>query len=180
MALLALMLLYASIKFIHLISRQNPSISQHKQLAVFDSSEVVDFKEEGVRIAFGVEGYLDGQVKDDPRYVKYLVRLLGEKDGVKYEHILDYHKCTSEELDDFGEPSLQSIASVKSFKKGDKKHLFCLDWDNLNVGDLGIWGSTSNEDNYQRWEFVLLPCNYVHAEFGDIGDSVNPECEANR
>lgn len=46
-----------------------------------------------MRVAFGVEGFLDGETKDSPDYVKYLVRLTGKKDGVTYEHILDYHIC---------------------------------------------------------------------------------------
>ena len=55
-----------------------------------------------MKIAFSVSGFLDEEIKDDPRYVKYLVRLYGKKEGVKYEQILGYHKCLSEELDSFG------------------------------------------------------------------------------
>ena len=123
-------------------------------------------------MAFSIEGFLDGEIKDDPRYVKYLVRLWGKRDGVRYEHILDYHKCTPAELDLFGEPSRESIAPLNNFKAGDKRYLYCLDWDNLQDGELSVWGVT-NDDNYQRWEFVLLPCNYVHAEFGETGDTVH-------
>ena len=101
----SLMLFYASIKFVHLLSRHNPSISSHKQAYAYDSTKVVDFNEDSVRVAFGVEGFIDGETKDDPNYVKYLVRSWGKKDGVKYEHILNYHVCTAEELDLFGEPS---------------------------------------------------------------------------
>ena len=39
--------------------------------------------------------------------------------------------------------------------------------------------SVTNDDNYQRFEFVLLPCNYVHSEFEDRGDTVHPDCDAN-
>ena len=173
-----LMLFYTSIKFVHLMSRHNPSISSHKQLFYYDSSEVVNLKESGVRMAFSVEGFLDGEIKDDPRYVKYLVRLWGKKDGVKYERILDYHKCTPGELDLFGEPSRESIAPLQTFKFSEKRHLYCLDWENLDEDEVGVWGVT-NDENYQRWEFVLVPCNYIHREFGDIGDSIHEECEAN-
>ena len=43
---------------------------------------------------------------------------------------------------------------------------------------MAIWGIENDEGNYQRFEFVLLPCNYVHAEISDIGDKVDPQCDS--
>ena len=123
---------------------------------------MIDLKEHDISIAFSVEGFLDGEVKDDPAYVKYLVRLYGKQDGEEYERILDYHKCTSDELDNFAEPSKDALAPLAHYKEGKKRHLFCIDEDKLEEGELSVWG-IENDDNYQRFEFVLLPCNYVHA-----------------
>ena len=33
------------------------------------------------------------------------------------------------------------------------------------------------EDNYQRLDIVLVPCNYMHTSFGWDKDSIHPECE---
>ena len=126
-------------------------------------------------MAFSVTGTVDGQVKNDPRYVKFMVRVFGKKDGVPHEKILDYHVCTAEELYLFGDSSRESIAPLNDFIQDEKKHLYCLDWDQLNESEVSIWG-IENDNNYQRWEFALLPCNYVHTQLGDIGDSVHPEC----
>ena len=101
----SLMLFYGSIKFVHMISRANPALSQYKALNALDSDKVVDLNAENKRFAFGVEGYLDGETKYDPRFVKYLVRTVGQKDGVGYDKLLDYHVCTAEELDSYGKPS---------------------------------------------------------------------------
>ena len=114
----ALMTFYASVKFVHLISRHNPTISSHKQAFHFDSSEQVDLKESAIRFAFGVEGYLDGEMKDDPRYVKYLIRLLGSKDGIMYERIVSHHVCTADDFDAFGEPSPESVSKIEQYKTG--------------------------------------------------------------
>lgn len=122
-------------------------------------------KEQNLRFAFSVEGFQDGQVKDDPKYVKYLVRNWGKQNGTAYEKIFDHHKCTADELEMFSEPSRESAAPLEHYKKGEDKHLFCIDWDNLDGDEISVWG-VENDDNYQRWEFVLLPCNYIHAEFG--------------
>ena len=57
--------------------------------------------------------------------------------------------------------------------------MFCLDWDKLG-DDIAIWGTENDELNYQRFEYVLLPCNYVHAEFAQTGDSIADGCIADR
>ena len=173
------MTLYASIKFAMLVSHSNPNISSHKQQNYFDSSDVIDLKENGLRFAFNVEGYIDRQVKDDPAFVKYLVRTYGKKNGVPREKILNYHKCSNNELDLFAEPSKESAAFLQQYKNGTDRHLFCIEWDQLEDNELRVWG-IENDDNYQRFEFALLPCNYIHTELGDIGDTIPQNCTANK
>ena len=65
---------------------------------------MINFKEKGIRLAFGIEGFLDKELKDDPRYVKNLVRFWGKKDGVEYEKLLPFHKCTEEDFEQFAPP----------------------------------------------------------------------------
>ena len=171
-----LMLFYGSIKFVHLLSRHNPTISTHKQAFAYDSTKVIDLNQDSVRFAFGIEGFLDEETKDDPNYIKYLVRYTGKKEGVAYESIVDYHVCTAEELEKVGSPSSESRLTLKKYR-GDgsgssKRHLYCIDWDNIETGETGVWG-TEKDDNYQKMEIVLVPCNYVHNEFGDVNDTVH-------
>ena len=94
------------------MSRHNPNISSFRRQSFFDPSTVISFREYGLRFAFNVEGYLDNQVKDDPTYVKYLVRMYGKKDGVPYQKILNYHKCTPDELKAFKEPTRDTYDSL--------------------------------------------------------------------
>lgn len=54
-----------------------------------------------------------------------------------------------------------------------ERGLFCLDWDKLR--DLEIYGS-ENEDEHQRLEFLMLPCNYLHKGYAE--DTIHPECIA--
>lgn len=180
LAIFTLMIFYASIKFVHLTTRHNPTISSHLKKFNFDSNEQINLSNQDVHVAFAVEGFLDGEVKDDPAYVKYLVRLYGKKNGTAFEHILGYHACMPDELKLFGEPSKESEAPFKKlFQEGSKKYMFCLELDDLAEGELSIYG-VENDDNYQRWEFVLLPCNYVHVEFGQVGDTIHEKCISDR
>ena len=53
--------------------------------------------------------------------------------------------------------------------------MFCVDW---NEGEnLQIYGNEKN-DEYQRVELVLTPCNYLHTHLGYEGDTIHPECVA--
>ena len=68
-------LTYASLKLSHLLSKQNPMISEILERNFFDYQTKLDLTEIGFKMAFSVEGYLDSELKDDPRYVKYIVRI---------------------------------------------------------------------------------------------------------
>ena len=75
-AILFVMLIYGTIKMIQLSSRTNPNITSFVQQNYFDGTNVVNFKERGLRFAFGIEGQIDKALKNDPRYVKWMVRAL--------------------------------------------------------------------------------------------------------
>ena len=65
---------------------------------------------------------------------------------------------------------------MKYYKKGHKK-LFCVDQERYR-DILEIWGNENDEREYQRFEFNLVPCNYVHAQMGPTDDYVAKECIA--
>ena len=105
--------------------------------------------------------------------------MFGKKDGIFYENLLETHICSAEELEQFGKPAADSTV-IKYYKEADSdKRLFCIDWDDYNDGTISVWG-VENDDNYQRFEFNLVPCNYVHAQIVSTNDTVHPECNADR
>ena len=50
----------------------------------------------------------------------------------------------------------------------------CIDWDD-KIEPMAIQG-TSSQDDFQRIDIALVPCNYVHTMFDYEDDSVSPEC----
>ena len=52
-------------------------------------------------MAFAIEGYLDKKTKDDPRYVKYIARVVGVNQGHPYERLLPVRKCKDDDYDKF-------------------------------------------------------------------------------
>ena len=93
------------------------------------------------------------------------------------ERILPVHKCTLEDYDKFAEPSIDTAAVFEAFRKavGTKRGLWCFDFDAL-ADELAVWGGGESDASYQRIEFVLVPCNYLHTQFGYEGDSIHEEC----
>ena len=45
--------------------------------------------------------------------------------------------------------------------------MYCLDWYD-SLGDLVIFGDDTN-NNFQRLEILLLPCNYLHYDENNNG-----------
>ena len=50
--------------------------------------------------------------------------------------------------------------------------MLCIDWDDDDPIEIY---KTESDNDYQRLEIFLLPCNYLNSEFGNV-DSVKPEC----
>ena len=63
----------------------------------------------------------------------------------------------------------------ENYKNDPNRNLFCIDWDELG-DELEIYGNWRDASKYQRIEFVLTPCNYVHKELGWDGDFVPNGC----
>ena len=95
-----IIMLYASVKFIHLQTRHNPRLSMYYSNVPPDFS--VSLNEKNMRFAFAIEDFLvPKQLKNDPDYVKWVVRLFGRKDGKYFQKQLPYHICTEEDYADF-------------------------------------------------------------------------------
>ncbi len=54
--------------------------------------------------------------------------------------------------------------------------MYCLDEDQIK--GLKIYGDEKNQ-NHSRLELLILPCNYLHTEWGYTGDAIHPECIGN-
>ena len=127
--LTTVMILYASIKLTMLINRENPNVSTFKEEFVLNSEDRLNLNEVGMRFAWTWEGYSSRELKNDPRFVKQLVRMSGRTDGKLVETLLDYHMCTWEDLEHFAPPTLDSERVLNSIMEDPKRGLFCFDWE---------------------------------------------------
>ena len=93
--------MYGALKFSDLVTKPNPIINTYFKDDGMTGT-FLNLNERNFRIAFTVESFLSPiKQKNDPRYVKYLVRLNGKRNGQPYQKVLKHHTCTDEEFDAF-------------------------------------------------------------------------------
>ena len=100
-AIFVVFIIYGSIKMIHLLSKHNPQVSQVLEMDVFTFEDELELNDIDFRVAFSVEGYHSREMKDDPRYVKWLVRFFTIEEGQEVETMIPFHKCTDEDWEKF-------------------------------------------------------------------------------
>ena len=170
--LLTISLIYAMIKTLHLVNAANPVMSALTIPGYYSSMDRFYLNEAKFRMAFSVEGYLDGENKNDPRYVKWFTRIIARKNGEEYEKLLPHYKCTEKDYQQFYPVAAKNEKALGLIKANEKRGLYCIDW---TSDDMFVFGEDYNPD-FQRIEFVLVPCNYVHQKWGYTGDKIDKEC----
>ena len=150
-------------------------ISTFRERGVITKHEHLNLRDAGLSFAFGIEGYNDRELKDDPRFVKVITRQIGRLDGKKYERILPHRRCKPEDYDHFYPPMEEASAMVETYKTDPTRNLWCIDWEELG-DDIEVFGNWQDESKYQRIEFVVAPCNYVHTALGWDGDYIPEGC----
>lgn len=64
-------------------------------------------------------------------------------------------------------------AELQDILKTENRGLYCLDeWPD----DLYFIGGELSEIDYTSLDIMLLPCNYIHTQFGYVGDTIAEEC----
>ena len=145
-----------------MMSKYNPNINDY--YVDLEKGQDVILNEANFRIAFTVEDYYAPyQLKDDDRYVRWLFRVLGKKDGVYFENFLPYHKCTEADYSDFFKIEENAEKKLNEIRSDPSRDFLCLDWDEEEP--FVIYG-TQTVDNYSRLEMLLLPCNSASTGFG--------------
>ena len=87
-----------------MITKHNANVTSVLETDVFDYNDILNLSDIGFKLAFSVRGFVDKELKDDPRYVKYLARIIGKKDGEWYDKEVPYHRCTDDDWDKFPPP----------------------------------------------------------------------------
>ena len=167
-----IMLLFAVIKFNHLVAKHNPNIAQVLQKNTYDENDRFVPVDENFMLAFTLEDYLTGEVKDDPRYIKLIARIATQTGGESNDFEIGFHKCTEEDYASFMPPNKGSRGPIEKIKNNPKRGMWCFDWT-----DLAFYGNERNLNN-ARLEIIVLPCNHRLTQLGAKDDRMDPTCIA--
>ena len=72
--IVVLILVYGLLKWLELMDKKNPYLSSYKQEQFTNEENPINLNAMNSRIAFLFEGFSDTELKDDSRYVKWIVR----------------------------------------------------------------------------------------------------------
>ena len=163
-----LTLSYAIGKWIELIERQHPVITEHEVPNFYDEDNRLDVSKTDFRIAVATWGR-DKSYKDDPRYVKWLAKLIvRDEDDVWSEKILPMRTCTDEDMADFYPIEEGSNKIFESLKENRFK---CIDWT-----DEFVLKGNFNSGYFSSIEFIYLPCNYNNTYYLGSPDTIHDDC----
>lgn len=136
------LLTYGALKFSQMLSKHNPFISEITERNFFDYETSLDLNEIKFKMAFSIEGYLDNEIRDDHRYVKYIVRTFGKRKDVKYQEMIPFHKCTEEDWHKFFKPANGVEDQISLIRNNPKRGMYCLD----DYENYLIYGNEKNSE----------------------------------
>ena len=98
--------MYAFQKAQILTFRKGPQITVNTELNYFDETDVFDFKDEKLRIAFSVQqtDVTPPVNMINPEFVRWVARIVTVTSGEVVETLLKFHTCTDEDYAAFFPP----------------------------------------------------------------------------
>ena len=123
--------LYGATKTQHLINKANPTVSSIKIPNAIDKNEIINLGDSNFRFAFSLETL--NKPKNDSKFVRWLVRTYGNRNGENFENILSIHRCTAEDMSGFYPISSEWVASFSHRHVDGIFDSFCVDWSDVNI-----------------------------------------------
>ena len=118
---------YGIVKLAQLYKKHNPFISEIKEKNFYDADEKLDLNAIKFKQAFTFEGFQDREIKDDPRYVKFISRMYGFKDGVEFQKMIPIHKCKEEDWQEFADPANGVQDQINLIRDSPNRGMYCID-----------------------------------------------------
>ena len=98
--------LFGATKILQLVYKSNPTISSFKVPDAIDPNEIVNIGDTNFRFAFSLEAKNnrnknDYNHKNDAKFLRWVVRNHGKRNGEFFENILPFHRCTADDMKGF-------------------------------------------------------------------------------
>lgn len=152
-------LIYAISKFTHLQTVRGSTITSFEQETANLQNDSFNMQQRNFRIAFAFEGVFDQEFKNDPKFLRSIIRLEGTRKGELYERVLPHRECTAEDYASFHPIRANQRQLLEQIQGSEKRGFLCIDWPAADP--YVIFGEQVNDD-ITSLEFIMAPCNYRH------------------
>ena len=84
-------------------------------------------------MAFSLENYVSAEMKNDEKYIKIFVRMVGKRNGDGFSREVKTHMCTEADYAKFLPVSESSAFILNELKTNEKRGLWCLDQTDIKL-----------------------------------------------
>ena len=96
--------LYATLKLQHLLSKHNPSVNTFLVRDALSENEIWSGEDQDFQLALTIVNFATGEVKNDPKFVKWYGEFIDLSNGNKTLSEIPMHECTEKDFAKFHEP----------------------------------------------------------------------------
>lgn len=143
---------FASLKLMHLLSHHNPQVNESVEIDAFGPDYIYETATGDFMLAVAVEDYLTGEIKHDPRFVKWFAEHIDSVNGVSTSTEVPMHICTEEDYERFYTPDHKSADWLERTKK--KGGMMCINW----IDDSVSFSNYETDPKFQSLDIMYLPC----------------------
>ena len=84
--------------------------------------------------------------------------------------MMDVHRCTEDDMSQFYPVSTIWTSSYERRTVDGLLQSFCVDWNEVGIQNKG------SAADYEKFEVIFAPCNYMHSSIGHEDEPVAEEC----
>jgi len=161
--------LFATLKMDHLLSKYNPSVNDYVEMEALDEDDIwYGSEHDDFFMAFSIVDYVSGEVKNDPRFVKWMAQHVHTTDGEWSFREIPIRVCTDEDYKRFYEPSKTSADRIEKYKK--LGGWMCFDWSTVELA------GTEAGSNFRTMDIMVNPCNFDLTLSGATDARIPEDC----
>ena len=117
LVVLTVTILFSLVKLRHLAARQNPFVNTYVRRDAYGESDVFKTSDNGFMMAFTLQDYITGEIKDDARYMKWFAEYTTvSPEGQTTTREVSVSPCTAADFERFETPERRSRKRFEALK----------------------------------------------------------------
>ena len=106
-------------------------------------------------VAVAMEDFTTGEIKNDPKYVKWFAEYVVIDNGVKTSSEIPMHECSQKDFAKFHKPNDASLSKLEFERIKEKGGMMCIDWKSDKIV---FSGSEETDATHRVVDIMMAPC----------------------